>query len=101
MGMFAMKNAERIWKPAVAVHTRSSRAANCRTRAGHRPGDWREPALAEMLADPIIKALMAADGVRPDHLASLLDALIADPSSARAQASLLPSSRKGIHHDAN
>lgn len=33
-----------------------------------------EPSVEELLADPIIRALMAADGVDPDELRALLQA---------------------------
>jgi hypothetical protein len=33
----------------------------------------REPSLEEMLADPIVRALMEADGVDPEDMAALLN----------------------------
>ena len=37
------------------------------------PGPYREPALKEMLADPIVVALMRADDVNPVALSVMLD----------------------------
>ena len=34
--------------------------------------DYREPSLEEMLADPIVRALMEADGVDPEEVEALL-----------------------------
>ncbi len=34
--------------------------------------DYREPSLEEMLADPIVHALMEADGVDPEEVEALL-----------------------------
>jgi hypothetical protein len=34
-----------------------------------------EPPLAELLADPVIKAVMSSDGVTPQQIAGLLAAL--------------------------
>jgi hypothetical protein len=31
-----------------------------------------EPSIGEMLSDPIVRAMMDADGVEPDHLAAML-----------------------------
>ena len=33
---------------------------------------WDEPSIGELLTDPIVRAMMAADGVEPAHLAALL-----------------------------
>jgi hypothetical protein len=52
---------------------------------------WRELSIDEMLADPIVGALMAADGVVPDQLMALLR-LVAEaigehnPAGARGKA---------------
>ena len=35
---------------------------------------WREPTLKELLSEPIITALMDADGVDPEELEALLQA---------------------------
>ena len=34
--------------------------------------DYREPSLEEMLTDPIVRALMEADGVDPEEVEALL-----------------------------
>lgn len=34
--------------------------------------EWREPSIDEMLAEPIVRALMTADGVRAGKLKTLL-----------------------------
>ena len=34
--------------------------------------EYREPSISEMLADPVVRALMRADGVHADELRALL-----------------------------
>jgi hypothetical protein len=36
---------------------------------------WDEPSIGELLSDPIVRAMMDADGVEPDHLAAMLGKL--------------------------
>jgi hypothetical protein len=37
--------------------------------------EWREPSIEEMLADTIVRALMAADGIDPYELKALLNSV--------------------------
>jgi hypothetical protein len=38
----------------------------------HDGSCWDEPTIGEMLSDPIVQAMMDADGVEPEHLAAIL-----------------------------
>jgi hypothetical protein len=51
--------------------------------------DTAEPSIEEILADPIVRALMTADGVRADELEALLRS-IAKRLQAGASESLRP-----------
>ena len=48
---------------------------------------WQEPSIDEMLADPIVRDLMAADRVTPDQVKALLPRP-ADPAPSPTAASL-------------
>ena len=55
------------------------------TAIAHRMPRPHEPTIAEMLSDSIVQALMQADGVDPEALATLLNRLRAsvDPAETR------------------
>jgi hypothetical protein len=36
---------------------------------------WDEPSIGEMLSDPLVRTMMDADGVEPEHLAAILGKL--------------------------
>jgi hypothetical protein len=44
------------------------------SQATQRRSDWPldEPSIGELLSDPIVRAMMNADGVEPEHIAVLL-----------------------------
>jgi hypothetical protein len=48
-----------------------SRSADCEAAMSER----QEPSIEEMLADPIVRAVMSADGVDPDELKARLNAV--------------------------
>lgn len=52
---------------------------------------WREPSLAETLADPVVRAVMAADAVDP----AALDALLREVAHGM-ESRLHPSERPGL-----
>jgi hypothetical protein len=65
-------------KPGVSIGTRP------RKRVGYK--DNREPALADLLTDPILHRLLSSDGVRQDHLIEL----IADVKVRLARREMVP-----------
>jgi hypothetical protein len=55
----------------------------------------REPTLAESLSDPLIQAVMAADGVQPTEIEDIMQSIFQNASKRRRRiAALNPSSYK-------
>ena len=63
------------------------RLFRCPDRTELAPSDatrWNtEPTLAEILSDPIVRALMDADGVEPHEVRAVLNRIAASSGSAR------------------
>lgn len=58
---------------------------------------YREPTLAEMLSDPVVAAVMQADGVDPDEFVAMLDRT-ARSLRAAARSDSWPRSTNGRAH---